>query len=250
MTQNGSFPFQDGGFNTQNRIGSGSYDARGNLLKDPSTGYACNYDILGQLAYVNSGSVASYIHGADGQRVRANTGSAWRESIYFGGALLAQKDQTGTWTDYIRSDGKLLARTGSDGLHCYNTDNLGSTRQLLDGVANPSTGAAWNYAPFGEDLLNSQSNEVITFTGHQTDYETGLQDFGARFYSSSMGRFMSPDPSRLSVIPSNPQTWNRYAYVMNSPLSLRDDNGKWPTKIHNQIIDKAFPNLTPPSGKF
>jgi hypothetical protein len=56
---------------------------------------------------------------------------------------------------------------------------------------------------------------------------------------------MSPDPSRLSIMPSNPQTWNRYAYVYNNPLSLSDDNGKWPTKIHNQIIDKAFPNLTP-----
>ena len=55
---------------------------------------------------------------------------------------------------------------------------------------------------------------------------------------------MSPDPSRLSIQPSNPQTWNRYSYVYNNPLGLKDDNGKWPTAIHEQIIDKAFPNLS------
>jgi hypothetical protein len=56
---------------------------------------------------------------------------------------------------------------------------------------------------------------------------------------------MSPDPSRLSINPKNPQTWNRYAYVYNNPLGLKDDNGKWPTAIHDQIIDNAFPNLSP-----
>lgn len=60
-----------------------------------------------------------------------------------------------------------------------------------------------------------------------------------------IGRFLSPDPSRLSVNPENPQTWDRYSYVYNNPLGLRDDNGKWPTQIHNQIIDQAFPNLSP-----
>jgi hypothetical protein len=55
---------------------------------------------------------------------------------------------------------------------------------------------------------------------------------------------MSPDPSRLSILPNNPQTWNRYIHGNNNPLRFKDDNGKWPTEIHNQIIDKAFPNLS------
>jgi hypothetical protein len=62
--------------------------------------------------------------------------------------------------------------------------------------------------------------------------------------ASTMGRFMSADPSRLSVFFTNPQSWNRYSYVYNNPLRLTDDNGKWPTAIHNQIIDNSFPNLT------
>jgi RHS repeat-associated protein len=83
------------------------------------------------------------------------------------------------------------------------------------------------------------------FTGKERDQESGNDYFGARYYASTMGRFLSPDPSRLSILFSNPQTWNRYAYVYNNPLGIKDDNGKWPTYIHEQIIDRAFPNLTP-----
>jgi hypothetical protein len=59
-----------------------------------------------------------------------------------------------------------------------------------------------------------------------------------------MGRWMSPEPSRLSAFIENPQTWNMYSYAYNNPLSMVDKNGAWPTRIHNAIIDAAFPNLT------
>jgi RHS repeat-associated protein len=82
------------------------------------------------------------------------------------------------------------------------------------------------------------------YTGKERDTESGLDYFGARYYASTMGRFMSPDPSRLSVDFQDPQTWNRYTYVLNRPLTMIDRNGKWPTEIHNEIIDNAFPNLS------
>jgi hypothetical protein len=47
-----------------------------------------------------------------------------------------------------------------------------------------------------------------------------------------------------SVVFQNPQSWNRYAYSLNNPLRYIDTNGKWPTDIHNKIIDKAFPGLS------
>lgn len=52
------------------------------------------------------------------------------------------------------------------------------------------------------------------YTGKERDTESGLDYFGARYMSSSMGRFMSPDPSGLYFAdPSNPQSLNLYSYV-------------------------------------
>jgi RHS repeat-associated protein len=82
------------------------------------------------------------------------------------------------------------------------------------------------------------------FTGKERDTESGLDNFGARYNASSMGRFMTPDPSNLSVDFWLPQTWNRYAYALNNPLAVVDRNGLWPWYIHNEIIDEAFPGLS------
>jgi RHS repeat-associated protein len=62
-------------------------------------------------------------------------------------------------------------------------------------------------------------------TGKERDAESGNDYFGARYYASTMGRFMSPDPLMASAHISNPQSWNRYAYVFNNPLLLIDPNG-------------------------
>lgn len=63
-------------------------------------------------------------------------------------------------------------------------------------------------------------------TAKERDSETGLDYFLARYYASTMGRFLSPDPSMESVLLRNPQTWNRYTYVLNNPLGLIDPDGE------------------------
>jgi RHS repeat-associated protein len=82
------------------------------------------------------------------------------------------------------------------------------------------------------------------FTGQERDDETGFDFFQARYFYGAQGRFNSVDPTRLSAFIDNPQTWNRYSYAYNNPLRFVDKNGRWPTSIHNQIIDAAFPNLS------
>jgi RHS repeat-associated protein len=68
------------------------------------------------------------------------------------------------------------------------------------------------------------------YTGKERDTESGLDDFGARYYSSSMGRFMSPDWSFAPEdVPfadfSDPQSMNLYSYARNNPLSGGDPSG-------------------------
>ena len=65
------------------------------------------------------------------------------------------------------------------------------------------------------------------FTGKERDAETGLDYFGARYYGSNIGRFSSADPLLGSLNPADPQTLNRYSYVMNHPLALVDPDGLW-----------------------
>jgi RHS repeat-associated protein len=63
-------------------------------------------------------------------------------------------------------------------------------------------------------------------TGKERDTESGNDYFGARYYASSMGRWMSPDTDfSLRRILPNPQKWNRYAYVLNNPLIMIDPDG-------------------------
>jgi RHS repeat-associated protein len=80
------------------------------------------------------------------------------------------------------------------------------------------------YAPFGEPYAQSGTAD-LSFTGKRQDTVAGLYDFPAREYSYQ-GRWPSPDPAGLAAVDiSNPQSWNRYAYVMNDPMDYVDPLG-------------------------
>ena len=64
------------------------------------------------------------------------------------------------------------------------------------------------------------------FTGQTQDTTAGLYDFLFRQQSSAQGRWLVPDPASLAALDlTNPQTWNRYAYVGNNPLNAVDPKG-------------------------
>ena len=103
-------------------------------------------------------------------------------------------------------------------------DHLGSARLLTD--LNQAIVQNLDYLPFGE--LNSSDSGINShkFTELQRDSETGLDHAWFRQYSSTLGRWMHPDPAGLAAVdPSNPQSWNRYGYVINNPLALVDPSG-------------------------
>jgi RHS repeat-associated protein len=85
------------------------------------------------------------------------------------------------------------------------------------------------YAPYGENYAESGTTDR-NFTGQNQDMVSSgsypLSDFMFREYHSTWGRWVSPDPAGLvAASPSNPQSWNRYAYVGNSPTSFIDPTG-------------------------
>lgn len=102
-----------------------------------------------------------------------------------------------------------------------------------------------DYLPFGE--LNSSDSGVSTheFTGLEHDAETNLDHTWFRKYASSQGRWMTPDPAgRKSVNPTNPQSWNRYSYVLNDPMDYVDPLGlnNCPDSEHTCGDDPSCPD--------
>ena len=84
------------------------------------------------------------------------------------------------------------------------------------------------------------------FTGKERDTESGNDYFGARYYASSMGRFLSPDPAGVGYAdPSNPQSLNLYAYAYDNPLINIDPSGMecvWDDGSYDAADDKDTGN--------
>ncbi len=115
----------------------------------------------------------------------------------------------------------------------YHSDHLGSSRVLSSTFGYP----VWQgtYLPFGQEWNPQSTVNAYKFTGKERDSETGLDYFGARYYGSTMGRFLSVDPLLSTLRPENPQTLNRYAYTLNNPLRYTDPTGKYEEDVHRDL---------------
>jgi RHS repeat-associated protein len=119
--------------------------------------------------------------------------------------------------------GRIAWRDSSGGVYYYFVDMLGSTRVVTDSSGNTCFNA--DYYPYGQENDYSTScSPRYKFTGYEYDSETGNYYAYARYYDPRRGRFMSPDPLGGTV--GNPQSLNRYAYVLNNPASFVDPWGR------------------------
>ncbi len=109
-----------------------------------------------------------------------------------------------------------VASMRTDYIH---TDHLGSTRLVTDEMGVEV--ARYKYYPFGHYAEIAGSDDTrMKFTGHERDEGLGLDYMLARYYGSSLGRFLSVDPLEESGRSHLPQSWNCYAYVLGNPIAL------------------------------
>ena len=105
---------------------------------------------------------------------------------------------------------------------------MGTTAQLSE---NPRQGFEGIKTTMCPGLMGAKSNTApglrprLRRKSVSARCQTGLDYFGARYFSSTLGRFTSPDPLMASGRPNNPQTWNRYTYTLNNPLRYIDPLG-------------------------
>jgi RHS repeat-associated protein len=214
-----------------NQLAAFGYDAAGNLINDGTTS-ACGGNNYAWNAeeQMSCAEGVTYTYDGDGARVEKSSGT-----MYWGGEAgdaLEESDLSANMlSQYIFFSGKRIARrdvtTGN--VYYYFSDHLGSSSVITN-----ATGAIQNesdYYPFGgENPITLNIANHYKFTGKERDTESGLDYFGARYYASSMGRFMSPDwAAKAMPVPyarlGNPQTLNLYTYVQNSPLRYTDADG-------------------------
>jgi RHS repeat-associated protein len=140
-------------------------------------------------------------------------------------------------------------------IHWLVTDQLGTPRMVFDQTGSLASVSRHDYLPFGEELFagtggrttaqgySASDNVRQKFTRKERDNETGLDYFLARYYSSTQGRFTSPDeftggPDELFEFEesasdnptfyaelADPQSLNKYQYAYNNPLRFVDPDG-------------------------
>ena len=232
-----SAPMLNAPATVKNQISGYCYDLAGNLLGTsacPSLPYTPTYtfDAENRLLCLGNNCVAGgvwvYTYDGDGNRVKKANGSSG--TLYWGAAL-AESDLTGStssWKDYVFFNGKRVSKRDSTTTHYFFSDELNSTSV----VRNDSTGVLEEdmvYSPYGVTLSGTSADHYL-FNGKERDTESGLDEYGARYYSSSQGRFTIPDwAAKPTAVPyanyGNPQSLNLYSYVQNNPTTLGDPDG-------------------------
>ena len=234
-----------------------TYDpsGNGNVVNDNLNQYL--YDAEGRICAVSSTPMPGdtrmigYLYNAEGVRVAKGSITTLSCNLSInnfqltesyvlgqGGEELTMLDGNNSWQrTNVYGAGKLLATYDPVGLHFHLTDPLGTRRLQTSSVGQPETDI--QSLPFGNQLNSfpdpsaggtADDSTPLHFTGKERDAESGNDYFDARYYSSAMGRFMSPDWSaKEDPVPyaqiDDPQSLNLYSYVRNNPLTRIDPDG-------------------------
>jgi RHS repeat-associated protein len=161
-----------------------------------------------------------YFYDAEGRRLEKSTNGVRSEDYFYGrdGNVMIQTNVPTFIETYVGgmhlSTEVLNAAHNGTNLYFHHADWLGTERARTDmtGTACETIGSL----PFGDgQVINGTCGDVSQrhLTGKERDSESTLDNFGARYYGSNMGRFLQSDP--VVVTPErfyDPQQLNLYAY--------------------------------------
>jgi RHS repeat-associated protein len=196
---------------------------------------------------LKSAGTTTYTYDGDGKRVMKSSGTLYWQGV--GGSVLAETDTSGnTLNEYIFFGPARIARRDSSGnVYFYFGNHLGSPT-----ITNASGTLCYDadFYPFGGELaFTNNCTQNYKFAGMERDPETGNDHTLFRSFRSNYGRWLSPDPGDLAAAdPTNPQSWNRYVYALNSPVNFADPRGLQSCSIRDENGDCMVPESSGPAG--
>ncbi|MFZ5512600.1 MAG: RHS repeat-associated core domain-containing protein, partial [Pseudomonadota bacterium] len=225
--------------------GAYQYDGNGNVVVFGNA-YTIAYTSSNLVSRISTSAAADFWYGPERQRIRMYASWTGTRNVYYlhpdnQNGLFYEKAVTATTqyqtehTYYLTAAGQTVAAvvqgdTGTS-VRYFHRDHLGSLVAITD-----DTGTVierFGYEPFGKRRYPDGTSDPTTtissqytyrgFTNHEHLSEVGLIHMNGRVFHPAIGRFMSADP--YVQVADNLQSYNRYSYTFNNPLTYTDPSG-------------------------
>lgn len=223
------------------------YDANGNMTS--RGGATISWTSFNYLSAISNGTESStFYYGPNRQYYRQDySGPGATETTYYIGGLLEKVCSSAScisgtvdWRHNIVANGETVAivsrkASGTNAVHYSLEDMLGSSSTLTDSGGSlvvrasysafglPRDGSDWDGAASSGDQALMETVSSRGYTGHSMLGRMGLIHMNGRVQDAIIGRFLSPDPN--IPLPGFTQSYNRYSYVDNNPLTYTDPSG-------------------------
>jgi RHS repeat-associated protein len=214
-------------------------DANGNTLtKSDSTGttqYTWDFENRLTQAIVPNVGTTTFRYDPFGRRIQKSGPLGTTNYLYDGPNVAEEFDSSGNfvarYAQTMDAD-EPLSQLRSDAATYYHQDGLGSVTTLS--TSSGSLANSYMFDSFGK--LSSSTGSLVNpfqYTGRESDQETGIYEYRARYFDPQSGRFISEDPVRFVA------GQDFYAYVQNTPTNLNDPLGLCPRRPNCPAVPQA-----------
>jgi RHS repeat-associated protein len=201
-----------------------AYDANGNTLTD-AQGRSFTWDFENRLTQAvvpgTNGGTTTFKYDPFGRRIQKSGPLGTTNYLYDGFNSIEELDGSGNilakYSQGLDTDEPLsMLRSGVTSY--FQTDDLRSTTSLSSAAG--ALAKSYTYDAFGNLTASTGTlTNPFQFTSREFDSETGLNFYRARYYDSTIGRFISEDPIRFDG------GFDFYVYVENNPALYIDPMG-------------------------
>jgi RHS repeat-associated protein len=225
----------------------GLFDYNGNtqtkVVGSNTTSYAWDFENrLTSVTLPGSGGTVTFAYDPFGRRIKKVTSTTTSIFAYDRHNLVEETNSSGAVVARYEGTQNIdepLAMLRSSVTSYFHADGLGSVTSLSNAAG--SIANTYTYDSFGK--LTASTGSLVNpfqYTARESDTETGLYYYRARYYDPVLGRFISEDPLGLRV------GINRFQYVANAPLNFTDPSGLCKISVGHHAVVWLIPTCGPP----